>query len=418
MTVTVSNLGNGLRVVTHQMVSVETVSLGAWVNVGTRHERPEINGIAHMLEHMAFKGTHRRSARAIAEEIESVGGHLNAYTSREFTAYYATLLKGDEPLAVDIIADILQHSLFDETELARERAVILQEIAQANDMPDDLVFDRFQETAFPDQAVGRPVLGTAERVSAMPGEALRTYMDENYTAPRMVVTAAGNLDHDSFAGLVGAAFDGLRLEGVRTEEPASYAGGEVRDERKLEQVHLVLGFEGLAYVDPDYYALSVLSTILGGGMSSRLFQEVREARGLAYAIFAFSSSYVDAGLFGVYAGAGEREAKDVVPVVCDVLRDIGTTVTEDELKRARAQIKAGVLMSLESTASRCEQLARQIHVFGRPIPVDEVAANIDAVDRAALGRVAERLLKRRPTFAALGPIGQVPALDDITTLLH
>ena len=417
MTVRSADLPGGLRLVTHRMDSVETVSLGVWVNVGTRHETPQINGISHLLEHMAFKGTERRSARAIAEEIENVGGHLNAYTSREFTAYHATVLKSDVGVAVDIVADILLKSVFDEEELARERAVIVQEIGQANDTPDDVIFDRFQETAFPDQPVGRPVLGTVDVVSTVPRSALLDYLATHYTAPRMVFAAAGNLDHDEMVDVVTRAFDGLTTTSGRAIEPAVYGGGDYRLTRDLEQVHVVLGFEGLKYEDPDYYALSVLSTLLGGGMSSRLFQEIREARGLAYSVYAFGASYADSGLFGVYAGTGEDEAAELVPVLCGELRKVRDAVGDDELHRARAQIKAGVLMSLESTASRCEQLARQIHVYGRPLPVDDIIARIDTVDAEAVTRVARRVLDTRPTLAALGPVSGVQSFDEVVSSL-
>jgi predicted Zn-dependent peptidase len=417
MTVQVSTLPNGLRVVTHRMEAVESVSLGMWVNVGTRHERPEINGIAHMLEHMAFKGTSRRSALAIAEEIEDVGGHLNAYTSREFTAYHATVLKGDETLAVDILADILQHSVFDQDELERERAVILQEIGQTNDTPDDVVFDHFQEIAFPDQPVGRSVLGTVDIVSGMPREALQGYMDEHYSASRMVFSAAGNIEHDAMARLVETAFDDLPHGGDALGEPARYVGGDFRRQRDLEQAHLVLGFEGISFTDPDYYPLSVLSVILGGGMSSRLFQEVREKRGLVYAIYTFAASYRDSGLFGVYAGTGEAEAGEVMGLVCDLLRDLAGTIGPGELKRARAQIRAGVLMSLESTASRCEQLARQLLVLGREFPIAEISDRIEAVDEDDLDRIARRIFSQPATFAALGPIKGAPDFDAIVNRL-
>ena len=417
MTVRSADLPGGLRLVTHRMDSVETVSLGVWVNVGTRHETLQINGISHLLEHMAFKGTERRSARAIAEEIENVGGHLNAYTSREFTAYHATVLKSDVGVAVDIVADILLKSVFDEEELARERAVIVQEIGQANDTPDDVIFDRFQETAFPDQPVGRPVLGTVDVVSTVPRSALLDYLATHYTAPRMVFAAAGNLDHDHLVGLVTRAFEELTASNGLAIEPAIYGGGDYRLPRDLEQVHVVLGFEGLKYEDPDYYALSVLSTLLGGGMSSRLFQEIREARGLAYSVYAFGASYADSGLFGVYAGTGEDEAAELVPVLCGELRKVRGAVGDDELHRARAQIKAGVLMSLESTASRCEQLARQIHVYGRTLPVDDIIARIDAVDAEAVTRVARRVLDTRPTLAALGPVSGVQSFDEVVSSL-
>jgi predicted Zn-dependent peptidase len=415
MTVQVSTLPSGLRVVTHQMAAVESVSLGMWVHAGTRHERPEINGLSHMLEHMAFKGTKRRSARAIAEEIEDVGGHLNAYTSREFTAYHATVLRGDETLAVDMLADILQNSVFDADELERERAVILQEIGQTNDTPDDVVFDHFQEIAFPDQPVGRSVLGTAEIVSNMPREALQGYMDEHYSASRMVFSAAGNIGHDAMVRLVEDAFDHLPGGGaIHTGEKARYVGGEFRELRDLEQAHLVLGFEGISFTDPDYYPLSVLSVVLGGGMSSRLFQEVREKRGLVYAIYTFAASYSDSGLFGVYAGTGEAEAGEVMGVVCDLLRDLAGTIDSGELKRARAQIRAGVLMSLESTASRCEQLARQLLVLGREIPVTEIADRIEAVDNDALDRIARRVFSGPATFTALGPVKGAPDVGAMT----
>ena len=417
MTVHISTIANGLRVVSHRMAAVETVSIGVWAHAGTRHERAEVNGIAHMLEHMAFKGTRRRSARAIAEEIEAVGGHLNAYTSREFTAYYATVLKGDETLALDILSDILQHSVFDKEELERERAVILQEIGQANDTPDDVIFELFQETAFPNQPIGRPVLGSIELIREMPRDALTSYMGEHYIAGRMVVAAAGNLDHDQLVAEVEEAFFDIATGADTAQEPACYAGGEVRQNRDLEQVHLALGFEGVSFSDPDYFALSVMSTMLGGGMSSRLFQEVREELGLVYTIYSFTTSYLDGGLLGVYAGTGEDEAETVVPVICGILGGLAGTVSDDELKRAKAQIKAGILMSLESTASRCEQLARQILVFGRPLPPDEVSSQIDAVGRDAIDTIARRLLGRTPTFAALGPIARVQPFNEIVKRL-
>ena len=417
MSVRLTTLTNGLRIVTQRMESVESISLGVWINVGTRHEKPEINGIAHMLEHMAFKGTERRNARAIAEEIEAVGGQLNAYTSREFTAYYATVIRGDEMVALDIIADILQWPSFDPEEMERERTVILQEIGQATDTPDDIVFDRFQATAFPDQPVGRPVLGTGELVSGLSRDALATYMTDHYRADRMVLAAAGNLDHDIFVTAAESAFSALGHGAPPAHDSAKYAGGDFREDRSLEQVHLLLGFEGVAYADPDYYALSVLSTILGGGMSSRLFQEIRENRGLVYSIYAFTSSYVDTGLFGVYAGTGPDQLAELVPALSDIVRRAGTDIGDDEVMRARAQIRAGILMSLESTSARCEQLARQILVFDRPIPPEEVTRRIEAVDIAALERVASRLTSGAPTLAALGPVGPLESFDSVVTRL-
>lgn len=413
MTIAESRLPNGLRVVSQRMDGVETVSLGAWVNAGTRHERAEVNGIAHMLEHMAFKGTRTRTARAIAEEIESVGGHLNAYTSREFTAYHATVLAGDEELALDIIADILQRSTFDPGELERERAVIIQEIGQAHDTPDDVIFDQFQETAFPDQPVGRPTLGTTELVSGMARDALVDYLAQNYTADQIVIAAAGKIDHSRFAKSVETLFSGLEPANRSVPEPARYVGGECREDRPLEQLHLVLGLNSVSYNDPRYYPLAVLTTLLGGGSSSRLFQDIREERGLVYSVYAFTSSYQDSGLFGVYAGTGAEEGVEVVALICDHLRRMEDEINDGELQRARAQLKAGILMSMESTASRSDQIARNILIHDRVIPSEEIIERIDAVDRAAIGAVARGLRDSRPTFATIGPADGVPSLSEI-----
>jgi predicted Zn-dependent peptidase len=415
--VEVTTLPNGMQLASDSMESVETVSLGVWVATGTRNEPPEINGISHLLEHMAFKGTQRRSARDIAEEIEAVGGQLNAYTGREQTAYYAKVLKEDVPLALDILADILQHSVFDEEELARERAVVLQEIGQANDTPDDIIFDHFQETAYPGQPLGRPVLGSAEIVRALPRRALVDYLSGEYGGSRMVLAAAGRIDHRELVARAGEVFRDLPVGSPPRYAPARYTGGDFREDRDLEQVHIVLGLEGLSYGDPDYYALQVFSTLLGGGMSSRLFQEVREKRGLVYSVHSFSSSFVDAGSFGIYAGTGERELGEMLPVVCDELRRAGESLGEAEVARARAQLKASVLMALESPGARCEQLAHHLMVYGRPMTTGEVIGRIEAVDRAATARVAARLLASRPTVATLGPHSGLESYDAIAARL-
>lgn len=413
MSIRATTLPSGLTILTDPMDTVETAALGVWVNAGTRHERPDVNGVSHLLEHMAFKGTRRRSARDIAEEMDDVGGHLNAYTSREHTAYYAKVLKEDVPLALDVIADILQHSTLDAEELAREQAVVVQEIYQAIDTPDDIIYDHFQSTAYPHQALGRPVLGTAELVRGMSRETLAGYMRETYGAGRMILAAAGRVDHDQVVAMAEAAFSELPANGVPEAEPAAYAGGDYREERDLEQVHIVLGFNGVSYADPDFYAASVLSTLLGGGMSSRLFQEVREKRGLAYSIYSYAASYNDGGLFAVYAGTGEREVAEVIPVVCDQVMAVTAAVSDEEVRRARAQLKSSILMSLESSASRCEQLARQMLAYGRTVPVEEVVAEVEAVDGEAVRRAARRLFAAPPTFAAIGPLGNVEDYERI-----
>ncbi|HUZ62454.1 MAG TPA: pitrilysin family protein [Acetobacteraceae bacterium] len=408
-----TRLPSGLTVISERMDRVETVSLGAYVATGTRNEAAAENGVSHFLEHMAFKGTETRSAAAIAEEIEAVGGHINAYTAREQTAYYVKLLKEDLALGADIIGDILTHSSFAPDELERERGVILQEIGQANDTPDDIIFDHFQETAFPDQPMGRPVLGTEAVIREMPREALVSYMRRHYSAGNVVVAAAGNLHHDQVLDLVQRHFADLPADPPPPGSPGRYAGGEFRQARELDQVHIVLGFPSVAYDDPDYYPVMLLSTLLGGGMSSRLFQEVREKRGLVYSIYSFTAPYRDSGLFGIYAGTGEAEAAELVPVTLAELHKVQHSVGEAELARARAQVKASLLMSLESTGSRCEQLARQIQVFGRVIPVAETVAKIEAVTAADICRAAARTFRARPTLAALGPAGEVPGLSAI-----
>ncbi len=416
-TIRVTRLPSGLTVVTERMDRVETVSLGAYIATGTRHETEAENGVSHFLEHMAFKGTERRSASAIAEEIEAVGGHINAYTAREQTAFYVKVLKEDTALGADIIGDILSHSTFDPDELERERGVILQEIGQARDTPDDIVFDHFQETAYPSQPMGRPVLGTEEGIRSMPRDMLMGYMKRHYTMGNTVIAAAGNLDHDRFLDIVGVHFADLPTQLPSAAVAAEYRGGEFREARDLDQVHIVLGFPSVAYDDPDYNATMLLSTLLGGGMSSRLFQEVREKRGLVYSIYSFAAPAMDGGLFGIYAGTGESEAAELVPVTLDELQKVQRDVNEAELGRARAQVKASLLMSLESTGSRCEQLARQMQVFGRVIPTAETVAKINAVTIADVQRAATRIFRAMPTLAAMGPAGRVPGLPAIADRL-
>jgi predicted Zn-dependent peptidase len=411
--VTVTTLDNGLTVATDYVPTVETASVGVWVTAGTRHETPEINGVSHVLEHMAFKGTARRSARQIAEEIEAVGGYINAHTARDHTAYYVKVLKEDVPLAMDILQDILQHPALDKEELAREQEVIVQEIAQSIDTPDDIIFDHFQWAAYPDQPVGRPVLGTAELVRSFTPKTLGDFIRTHYGPKRMVVAAAGNLKHEQVMEMVTRQFTALPPSTPAPERKSAYVGGEYREERDIEQVHLVLGFDAIASTDPDVFAGSVLSTLLGGGMSSRLFQEVREKRGLAYTVYSFLGTMSDGGMFGVYASTGANDAAEALDVLADEALKTTSGITREELNRARAQFRAGLLMSLESTDSRSERLARQIQTWGRPLTLDEVMDKINAVDEAAVERVAKRIFKGKPTVAALGPIGKLGSFDGV-----
>jgi len=397
------------------MDTVETVSVGVWADVGARHEPAEINGVCHMLEHMAFKGTRRRSALDIAVEMEDVGGHMNAYTSREHTAFYAKMLKEDLPLAMDILADILQHSVFDPNELERERGVVVQEICQSIDTPDDIVFDHFQATAYGNQALGRPVLGTVDSVRRLDSQTVGGFQHAHYSPDRLVVAAAGRLDHDVLVDLVKTMFTDLSTRPPDSDTRARYTGGEYREPRDVEQVHVVLGFDSVSYADPDYYATAILATLLGGGMSSRLFQEVREKRGLAYTVNAYATSYVDGGLFTLYAGTSPDDVAALTPVLCEEINKVRVRVAPDEVARARAQLRASILMGQESTSGRCEQLARQVLVYGRPISNEEVLAELEAVDEAAVVRVANRVFSTPPTLASLGALDTMEPLERLKT---
>lgn len=417
MSTTFTTLNNGLRVVTDLDPSVETTALGVWVGAGTRHETEDVNGISHLLEHMAFKGTDRRSAYDIAEEMDNVGGQLNAYTTRDHTAYYAKVLKEDLTLALDILSDILLHSTMDEEEFGREQQVVVQEILQAEDTPDDIIFDRFQQAAYPDQALGWPVLGTIETVNRMTADDLRRYMGVNYTCGDIVVSAAGRVDHDAFTKEVERAFAGLAAGDGPSLSEARYVGGDVRESRPVEQLHLVFGFDGVGYHHPDYYPLSALSVLFGEGMSSRLFQEVREKRGLAYSVFSSASACDDSGLFTVYAGTGPDQTHELVTVLCDEIKKVTDGVTPDEVNRAKAQLKAGLLMGLESPGSRCVQRARQILVYGRALETAEIIEKVEAIDAQSISAAAGRVFSTKPTVAAVGQIGRVAGYNEIESLL-
>jgi predicted Zn-dependent peptidase len=364
------------------------------------------HGLAHLLEHMAFKGTARRSARQIAEEIEAVGGDINAATSIEYTCYTARTLEEDLPLAVDILADILLRSSFAADELAREKGVILQEIAAVEDTPDDLVYDMFMARVFADQPLGRPILGTPDTVNAFDAVAIRAYLDQHYTGARMVLAAAGAVNHDRLVQLASAAFAALpggQNSAARPSGLANYTGGETRRVLKTDQSHLVLGFRGQAFTGGGHYPLQVLATVMGGGLSSRLFQEVREARGLAYAIDAFHWAFTDTGVFAIGAGTAPKDIPELVRVCMHSLRDAGQTISEAEVQRARAQMKVGLLGALETPAGRVEQLARQVLTFGRVIERKEIAARIDGVSAADVRQAALGVLASPPTLAMVGP---------------
>ncbi len=416
-----SELPGGLRVASAVIPHVETVAVGVWVAAGTRDETAEVAGVAHLLEHMAFKGTARRSAREIAETIESVGGSLDAHTSREYTAYYARVLAGDLHLALDLIADILQHSLFEEVELERERQVVLQEIAEVNDTPDELVFDLLQEAAFPDQGLGWPILGRPETVARMEREALFAFLRRHYRAPRLVVAAAGKVAHERLLEAARGLFGEILPEdGTHVRARARYLGGERRVRRPTDQLHVLLGFPGVSLSDPLFYAQHVFANVLGGGMASRLFQEVRERRALAYTVFAHASAYSDCGLLSLYASTDPGRGSELLFVMAEELRRLVLDgACEEELRRARRQVEASLLMSLESCGAVCEDMARQVLFFGRRLPVPEIMERIEAVDAGQLREVGERFLDPlRPALAVVGPDDAFPGLEELEARLR
>ena len=417
MSVEITRLANGLTIATETMPTLESAALGIWVKAGARDEMANEHGIAHLLEHMAFKGTSRRTARQIAEQIEDVGGDLNAATSVETTSYYARVLKNDVPLAIDILTDILVDSRFDEAELEREQQVILQEIGAAEDTPDDIVFDHFQQAAFADQIIGRPILGTRQTVKSFTPDDLRAYLARHYGPDRMIVSAAGAVSHEAVVAQVSAALGSSAVPAPPATEarnPATYVGGEYRQERDLADAQMVLGFEGRPYYARDFYASQVLSLILGGGMSSRLFQEVRERRGLCYAIYAFHWSFSDSGVFGIHAATGEDELAELAPVIIDELVAAANGITEAEVTRARAQMRASLLMSQESPASRAGQIARQLMFNGEVIPNADLIARLDAITAPRLADLAGRIFSgSTPTLAAIGPVSRLPDLGEL-----
>jgi len=415
VSVKLHTLSNGFQIVTEHMPGFQSASLGIWIKAGGRHERAEENGIAHFLEHMAFKGTKSRSALQIAEMIEDVGGYINAYTSREVTAYYTRVLKEDVALSINLLFDILQNSLFEEKEIEVERGVILQEIGQSLDTPDDVIFDWLQDISYPDQALGRTILGPSERVKNFSRANLIDFIAQHYHPERMILSAAGGIDHDEIIRLAEASFGTLPMRAAPENfGKAKFVGGEFRKEKSLEQAHVALAFESPSYRDDDIYTAQIYSVALGGGMSSRLFQEIREKRGLCYTIFAQAGAFSDSGMMTIYAGTSEAQVPDLMALTFDELRRAAEDMSSNELERARAQMKAGMLMGLESASNRAERLARQVQVWGYVPELEETVAKIENVTLDRLRSFSEHIAGKAPAALALyGPIQNAPTLNEI-----
>ena len=405
MSVEVTRLPSGLTVVTDSMPHLQTASLGVWVGSGSRDEQPDEHGISHLLEHMAFKGTKRRTARQIAEEIEAVGGDLNAATSFETTAYFASVLKTDMPLAVDVLSDILSNPTFDPAELKREQNVIVQEIGATEDTPDDLVFDYLQATAFPEPA-DRPRRSSARRKPCARSRSSTCAPISRATIARPTWwwrRPARSITPPWSPRSSGASASSTARP-RRCRSRRRFGGGTKLEARDLEQVHIALALEGLAQRHADYFSLQVFTIVLGGGMSSRLFQEVREKRGLCYTISAFHAPYADTGMFGIYAGTDAGDVKELMRVAVEETAAAAGNITEAEVNRAKAQIKVGLLMALESSGARARQLANQILIYGRPLPIEEMVARIENVSVESTRAAGAALMARaRPADRGAWP---------------
>ena len=412
-------LTNGLRIMTIERPQTETVSLGIWVRTGAACESEDINGISHFVEHMVFKGTAKRNALQISEDIENVGGQTNAYTSREFTVFYAKMLKNDIELAIDVLADLVMAPTFDVAEMTKEKEVVVQEIKQSNDDPSDIVQDYFYETAFSGQALGRTILGPAEKVRGFTADDLRNYMGHNYAAENILVAAVGNLNHDAFVKMVQERMENLQPKTNFVKDKQIYTGGAFIKQRDIEQAQVMLGFPAIDYHNPEYYTASILSTILGGSMSSRLFQEIREKRGLVYTVYSYVNAHTEAGLFGIYAGLDAEQIKKYVPVVIDEIKKIcNEDVTDKELNRVRVQLKASLLMGLESSSTTAEVMARQQLIHGRVIPVKEIVERIDNVSKEKIRHLAQQIFSGQPTYTLLGNLKDYPAYEEITKMMQ
>jgi predicted Zn-dependent peptidase len=405
--VATTRLSNGVRVISERLPDLASVTIGIWVENGSRYEDAEEAGISHFLEHLFFKGTSRRSAAQIAQEIDAVGGVLNAFTGKEHTCYYAKVLRKQLPLALDLLGDIFTGSQFAPEEIERERTVIIQEISQVEDTPDDYVHELFTLAFWPGHPLSRPIAGSEASVSRFRREDFLRFMGARYRPDRILIAAAGDVDHEEVVEAVGRAFGGLTGVAVsRDGGPPQARGGLSLHEKPLEQVHLCLGAPGLPQADPDRYAAHLVNVTLGGGMSSRLFQEIRERRGKAYTVYSFLSSYFDAGYLGVYVGTSAEWVREVVEVIRGELKRIaGEGLAADELERGKNQMKGNMLLGLETSDSRMSRVAKNEIYFGRDVPLGEVAAAVDAVTRDDIVRVAERMFRTRDlALTVLGDI--------------
>jgi predicted Zn-dependent peptidase len=402
----ITTLSNGLRVATREMPGLETAAVGLYADSGSRHEPARLNGIAHLFEHMVFKGAGGRSAREIGEAIEDVGGDLNAATDRDGTSFTASVMAEHVPLGIELIADLVLRPHFDPADLEREKDVVLQELGEARDTPSDIIFDELWSAAFADQPLGRSVLGDEASLAAIDVGDLHAWREGQYRGASLALVAAGRVDHAALVALAERHFAGLPSGVATAPEPGRFTGGTRVPRLAAEQAHLALAFPAPAHRDPDYFAARLFADSVGGGMSSRLFQRVREDRGLAYSVYASLQPYSDAGIFYVYAATARRESAAAARLIDEVLAEAAETVTERELARVRTQARAALLMSLESPWGQAHYLARQLAVYGRLVEPSEVVAQLDSVTLEAMREAGARMLAGPRARATIG----VPAV--------
>ena len=406
-----TTLENGIRVITEEIPHVHSVSVGIWVKAGSRDERSLENGISHFIEHMLFKGTKRRSAHQIAKEIDAVGGVLNAFTSKEFSSFYAKVLAEHLPVALDLLFDLFLHSLFSPGELEKERQVIIQEISMVEDTPDEYIHDLFSQSFWPRHSLGFPILGRLETISRMNRTKLLAFFHQHYLGRQPIFVAAGNLKHENLLRPVQETFGRTWLrEKKRQSSPPRPHPQLLVQHKKLEQVHLVLGTQGISATHPRRYAFSILNTILGGGMSSRLFQEIREKRGLAYSVYSFLSSFVDSGMLGVYVGTGDNTLSRVLQLILREMKKLSeNSLGPKELRSAKEQLKGNLLLSLESMDSRMGRLAKNQLYYNRFISTEEIIEGIEKVKAEEVGALARQTFK--PDSLSLTILGPVTEKD-------
>lgn len=411
-----TTLPNGLRVVTESVPGVRSVSFGAWIGVGSRDETPRQTGAAHFLEHLLFKGTATRTPWEITAPIEAVGGELNAFTTKEYTCYYARVLDDDTELAIDTVCDVVLRGRLDSGDIEGERQVILEEIAMNDDDPGDTVHDLYMRTHYGDGPLGRPILGTQASLEALTAQGIRSFYRRHYIPSRMVVAAAGAVDHDEVVEQIREAFGEVKApadpevrSATRRAHPAPGKGARGISHRPSEQAHLVMGLGGIRRTDDRRYALGVLNAALGGGMSSRLFQSIREERGLAYSVYSFVSSFADTGYTGVYVGCLPDKVGEVMATTSEVIADVAAHgLSDEELRRGRGALRGSVVLGQEDAGSRMSRIAKGELLYAELPSIDDIVARIDSVTAEDVAALARDLLREQPTYAAIGPFDALP----------